>query len=207
MTDVRVGYCSRQAATFAVRYWHYSATMPAGKLVTVGCWEDGAFVGAIIYGRGNAPHLGDAFDLDHTELCELTRVAFRDHASPLSAALAESLRLLHRASPKLRLVLSFADPDHGHHGGLYQAANWYYLGPTAARTQYRTPDGRLLNNRVVSPDGYKRQFGRRVPVPRTGDCTPVHAPPKHRYGYPLDKAMRRRLAARAEPYPKPEAAR
>ncbi len=43
--------CSHKAAKFAVENWHYSHSMPAGKLVKYGVWEHGKFVGSIIFSR------------------------------------------------------------------------------------------------------------------------------------------------------------
>ena len=50
--DLRVDWCSYEAAKYAVEHWHYSRSMPVGKLLTVGVWENGEFVGAVIYAWG-----------------------------------------------------------------------------------------------------------------------------------------------------------
>lgn len=47
MTDLRLDFCSHEAAKHAVLRWHYSRAMPAAKLVRIGVWEDGRFVGAM----------------------------------------------------------------------------------------------------------------------------------------------------------------
>ena len=131
MTDApTVAPCSRDAAKFAVEHWHYTQTMPSGKLVTHGVWERDRYIGAIVYGRGATPNLGRRYDLTMTEVCELVRIAFRDHQTPVSQSLAASLRLLADSNPGLRCVFSFADTAQGHHGGIYQATNWLYLGHT-----------------------------------------------------------------------------
>ena len=69
------------------------------------------------------------FGLESTEACELVRVALapgRHH--PTSQCLAQSLKLLRRQSPGLRLVVSYADTKEGHLGIIYQATNWLFLG-------------------------------------------------------------------------------
>jgi hypothetical protein len=38
--DLKVDFCSYEAAKYAVEHWHYSKTMPAGKTVKIGAWED-----------------------------------------------------------------------------------------------------------------------------------------------------------------------
>jgi hypothetical protein len=190
MTDLVVSPCSRKAAEHAVLRWHYSAQMPTGKLVTFGVWEDGDYVGAILYGRGASPYLLTAYGLDQTEGCELVRVALRRHTTPVSQAVASTLRQLRDVAPGLRVVVSFADPKEGHHGGIYQAGNWVYTGMSNPVTEYLI-GGRWRHTRGA----YWNAKGREIPK-RT-------APGKHRYVYPLDRQMRRRLSKLALPYPQP----
>jgi len=127
-----VAPCSHAAAQYAVSHWHYSKCLPPPKLFSLGVWEgdEARFVGAVVYSRGATQKLVSRFGLDMTEGCELVRVALRDHLAPVSQVVAESLRQLKRANPGLRLVVSFADPYQGHHGGIYQAGNWIYAGET-----------------------------------------------------------------------------
>src|SRR5688572_27900813 len=108
--------------------WHYSRRMPRCKLAKIGAWEDGRFIGAVVFGRGATPNIGSPFGLDQTEVCELVRVALRDHRAPVSQIMAEARRKLRETSPGLRVIVSFADTAQDHHGGIYQADNWIYLG-------------------------------------------------------------------------------
>jgi hypothetical protein len=193
--------CSSKAARWAVEQWHYSRTMPVGKLVRLGVWEHGEFVGAVIFGLGASPHLARSLDVKGTECCELVRVALKEHEAPVTEIVAEAIRVLRRHSPGLRLVVSFADPFHGHVGRIYQAGNWLYLGTTAPATAYRDRRGKLHHSRVVTGSGYVVQFGRMTKVPKPSDLTKVELPGKHRYAMPLDRALRRRLARVAQPYP------
>ena len=45
MADLRLDWCDQKAARYAVEMWHYSRSMPSSKLVRVGVWEGGRFVG------------------------------------------------------------------------------------------------------------------------------------------------------------------
>jgi len=58
-----LAFCSHDAAKHAVMRWHYSRAMPKSKLVRLGVWEDGRFVGAIIYGLGANRHIARPFGL------------------------------------------------------------------------------------------------------------------------------------------------
>jgi hypothetical protein len=117
--ELRLDWCSYEAAKYAVEHWHYSMAMPAGKNIYVGVWENGEFTGAIIYGMGATPQLGKPYRLGIYQVCELVRVALRKHYTPVTRLLAIAIRMVHRHNPGLRLIVSFADPSQGHHGGIY----------------------------------------------------------------------------------------
>src|SRR5687767_9189250 len=98
LADLRADWCSHSAALFACRCWHYSRSLPAGKLVKVGYWVCGAFVGAIIFSRGNTPHIGGPFGLTQDQVVELTRVALGAHDTPTSRFVAVALSFLRKQS-------------------------------------------------------------------------------------------------------------
>lgn len=168
--------------------WHYSKTMPTGKLVKIGVWEDGRFIGAVLFGRGASPNLGKAYGLNQGECCELVRVALDKHHAPVTQIVASSIRLLCGQSAGLRLIVSFADPMQGHVGSVYQAGNWIYAGQTGEKHQYYL-DGRWRHTRSVWYD------------PRRPDAAHRLDEGKHRYLMPLDRGMRRQVAPLAQPYP------
>ena len=144
-----LAFCFRKAALFAVKVWHYSRTLPAGRLVCVGVWEGGVFVGVVIFGRGASSEIASPFGLQQSGVCELTRVALGPHQAPTSKIVALAVRLLRRQSPGLRLIVSYADPEHGHHGGIYQAMNWQFIGTTNRESLIRL-NGRLFHPRTVA---------------------------------------------------------
>lgn len=214
---LRLDWATTAATRLACERWHYAASMPTGKLVRIGVWEDGRFVGVIVYSRGASPHLGAKWGLDHTEICELTRVALRDHVTPVSKMLAISIRMLRRSNPGLRLAVSFADPHKGHHGGIYQAAGWIYTGTSGETIEYFVGGKwkhvksmyvpRAFADRAGKDAAWRHKKGVYYRLKRLGllDSTPKRVlPGKHRYVYPLDPALRALAEERALPYPKPE---
>ena len=102
----------------------------------------------------------------------------------------------------MRLIVSFADPNQGHIGTIYQAGNWLYSGFANSTPKYRTKDGRVLHNRQVSKTGVKPQYGEMRAVPKIEDCEVIPQLDKHRYLYPLDDAMRKQIEPLRQPYPK-----
>jgi len=202
-----------KAASYAVMHWHYSRSLPVGRLVKFGAWENERFIGVVIFSRGSSNTLGARYGLTQTQVCELTRVALRDHEAPVSRLVAACLRQLKRDSPGLRLVISFADPGEGHHGGIYQAGNWIYTGMADPARFFRL-HGKEIHERNLSGSFQTHDPAQaRRKMPRNVAWLREHVDPaaevimkqgKHRYLYPLDRAMRRQVTRLAKPYPAAE---
>jgi len=200
--SLRLDFCSHQAAKHAVLRWHYSRKMPASKLVRIGVWEAGKFLGVILYGVGANRHLARPFGLETTEGCELVRVALAPgRKSPTSKCLAISLRLLQRQSPGLRLVVSYADMKEGHLGTIYQATNWLFVG--SSKQSYLKVRGKIEHPRSLydrfGPKGQSVPWLQAHVDPR---AQRVAMPAKLKYVWPLDRTLRPQLASIAQPYPK-----
>jgi len=187
--------------------------MPIGKIVKIGVWEGGEFVGCVLYSTGASPQLHKAFGINRMEVCELVRIALAEHRAPVSRITAISLKFLKRRCPKLRLVVSFADPEQGHLGTIYQAGNWGYLGRSTAGIYFRMPDGTVTHNRnLAGPKGFgagsptraaQASYSRRLRDGlESGAIKKVTTRPKFKYVYPLDSGMRQQLEAIKKPYPK-----
>lgn len=188
--DLKIDWATHEAAKYAVENWHYSRSMPAGKLVKVGAWENGKFIGVVIFGRGANNNIGKPYGLNQVESCELVRIALRDHRTPVSRIAAIAIKFLSKNSPGLRLMISYADPMQGHHGGIYQAGNWTYCGRSQAQ-QAVIHCGKVMHKRTA-----KSRFGSIKGMEKS----PVTW--KHKYLMPLDAEMRKRILPLARPYPK-----
>jgi len=193
MTELKVDWCSYQAAKYAVEHWHYSRRMPAGRNVYIGVWESGEFIGAVLFGLGSGSSTnGKRYGLASShEMAELTRVALREHKAPVSQIVAQAIRLVKKQSPGLRLLISMADPAQGHVGAIYQAMNWVYTGVTKPDVLYFSR-GEWVHHRTATSRGSAKGLPSKK------------LPPKHRYLYPLDRAMRRQIEPLRKPYPKRE---
>ncbi len=197
-----VDWCSLKAAQYAVQHWHYSGSLPPQPHVRVGVWEDTNFIGCIIFARGANNNLYLPYGLEQTEGCELVRVALRQHQTPVSRLLRIAIKKLKSFCPGMRLVVSFADPNHGHHGGIYQASGWIYTGRTSPRKMYEDKNGKLWHSRVCSETGTTQAFRKTRRVPRPSECRMINIEGKHRYLLPLDSEIRQRILPLSQPYPK-----
>lgn len=194
---LRLDWCTHAAAKYAVENWHYSKRMPMPPLVRVGVWEGGKFIGCVLFGRGANASLGSPYSLDQTQCAELVRVAMTSHVVPVTRVVALAIKFLAKHSPGLRLVVSFADPSRGHHGGIYQGGNWTYAGTSLPEWEY-LHNGRWKHSREMRGGA----FGNTPVLSDYSGLPKRQSPGKHRYLMPLDDAMRAQIAPLAKPYPK-----
>jgi hypothetical protein len=178
--------------------------MPAFKLVTMGAWEDDEFIGTVIFGSGACSTYGQKYGLKNNEVCELVRVAMRNHQTPITRIVKIALKMLKKNFPNIRLVISFADPEHNHLGKIYQAGNWIYTG-TGGTTPYFVANGKIIHTRTITklfgPKGIRANVAS-VRKYFNDPTAHTHTPTaKYRYIMPLDKEIRAQIEPMAKPYP------
>lgn len=198
--NLKIDWASYDAALYACKNWHYSKCLPIGKLVKVGVWEDGRYIGCVVYSRGTAKDLGTKYGLDQTECVELTRVALTKHKTPVSRILAISFKFLKKSNEKIKLIVSFAARSENHHGGIYQATNWIYTGESAANSDaiYK---GRRIPNRTIGVIKKKYNMNEKELIQK-GILSDIRRMTKHRYLMPLDNNVKTRILSLSKPYPK-----
>lgn len=195
---LKVAPCGYDAAKYAVENWHYSRCLPSFKRFTLGVWEDERFIGTVIFSLGAAPQAHRPYNIEKTEVCELTRVALKKHKTPVSRIVAIAIKELKRKSDRLRLIVSYADPEQDHVGTIYQAGGWIYSGPTDACEQFEyVKTGERVHTKTI-------RTGRRgyaTELKRSGIIRSVKVW-KHKYLMPLDSEMRSKIEPLRKPYPK-----
>lgn len=193
--ELRLDWCSHEAAKYACEKWHYSRCVPKSKLAKIGVWESGRFIGVVLFGVGATADLVKRYGLSHTQGCELVRVALCDHVTPVSRIVAVALKIIKKAFPGIRLVVSFADPEQGHVGAIYQAGGWLFSGMSAASDEY------IYKGKRWQGRSFRNSFKGMEKHP---DVKIVKGSSKHRYLMPLDDEMRQRIEPLRKPYPKRE---
>ncbi len=202
MTELKVAWATYEAAKFACENFHYSRSLPAGKSVKIGAWEDGQFIGVVIFSRGANNRIGSPYGLTQKECCELTRVALTKHQSFVSEIIAKAIRFLKEQSPNVQLIVSYSDLEQDHHGGIYQATNWIYEGKTDGERYF------ILHGKRIHPKTIHSRYGTgsqrlewlREHVDPGAEAYQTNG--KHKYLMPLNKKMRRRILPLNKPYPK-----
>lgn len=192
--NLKLDWCGSDAAKYACEKWHYSGCVPNAG-VKIGVWEDGEFVGVVLYGIGaGASTNGKRYGLaPQREIAELVRVALSGkQKTPTSRIVSISIKMVKRMNPNLRMLISFADEmGQGHHGGIYQAMNWVYTGTFTGVCGYIV-NGKKCHLRTLT--------GKNQPPIPCG-AIPIETK-KHRYLYPFDSEIKQRVEKFKQPYPK-----
>lgn len=174
--NLRLDWCSHDVAKYACQNFHYARKMVTGATIKIGVWENGKFIGCVIYGKGANNNALKKYGLKSWEGCELMRVALKEHTTPVTKILRISRVLLFQKAPKLKIIVSYADPEQSHKGIIYQADNWVYEGLTDRVDYYIDKKGVELHWRKAR---YAQKRGEILQM--------FYKPGKHKYIYPLDK--------------------
>ena len=194
---------SYKAVQYACRYFHYAKAVPQA-LCSFSVFNDaGEWCGCIVYSLGANQYLGRKFGLVQGEVCELVRVALNGRHGSTSKAVAISLKLLKKVNPLLKLVVSYADCDQEHTGTIYQATNWIYAGLVelnGGTPKFRIK-GKVTHARSLGSRGWKANIDW---IRKYKDATAelVYTKGKHKYLFPLTKAVEDRCRPHSKPYPK-----
>jgi hypothetical protein len=183
--------------------------VPNQKTVKIGIWENGNFIGCVLWGDGANQNIGKPYGIKSIEVCELVRIALTNHRTPVTRIVRIAISFLRKHCPGIRLIVSFADPEMGHVGSVYQAGNWIYAGKTVAADEYIVNGIRMHGRALRSTRSTHRLGGIKTSNVKewaetalNATVSTVHGSSKHRYLMPLDDEMRERIKPLAKPYPK-----
>lgn len=184
----------------ATKDWHYTGTVASANVRGFSVFEDGEFIGVITFGSGASPSIGAPFGVSQRSTCELTRIALKPgHRTPVSRIIRVAAMLLKRREKRLRVCVSYADSGQGHHGGVYQAAGWVYLGKCASHA-YEVRQHRMHPRTCASRFGSQSVTWLRRNV--DPHARRVQLPPKHKYVWFWDDRLRKRVEHLIQPYPR-----
>ena len=194
---IHIDWATYQASKYACLNWHYSKCLPSslGKRVSVGAWENDEFIGVVVFGHGANPNIGSPYGLTIIECVELTRIALKPkHKTEVSKIMAIALKFLKKSQPGIKLVVSYADQAQGHHGGIYQAGNWIYVG------SMKGVPSLFYKGKVWHAKALRTSF----PMLKHSDPSIKKIPSgdKHKYLMPFDNDIRVKIIQLALPYPK-----
>lgn len=139
---------SRKAAIQTIKKYHYLHSVPSGKshYFLIGS----TIVVYNIPANYNVAKFLLGPDAENGSVWELGRLWAPDGHPPnsLTTAISKSLGIFRPLERHVHAIVAYADPNAGHHGGIYHAASWRYCGQCEESRLYRTPDGILVSRRA-----------------------------------------------------------
>lgn len=192
----RVEPISFQTAKPFVLKWHYSGKVKG--LIIQYCFglfrprpeffDISELVGVMIYALPPMPRVSAKYCPDNPDGCiELVRLCCIDDTpkNVESFFISKTLRWL-KKNTEMELVISYADPVHGHTGIIYRASNFEYVGVTEARKRYII-DGVAYHERAFGRPftSYKFEVARQRYDNGDPDVYFEKQKPKHIYKYEL----------------------
>jgi hypothetical protein len=176
--EILIGH-ARDLAVDTIRRNHYTRSVPSGKSHYLK-FEDAIVVWSIpannniakyVLGwKGNVWELSRLWAPDGHEKNLLTRA--------ISAAV-EAIRRLENPDA----LVSYADPNAGHKGGVYRAASWLYHGKSEEVRTYRGPDGNTVARRAF----HSGKTGMKKADIEAMGYTELKLPGKERFVKPLSR--------------------
>ena len=148
-------------------------------------------IGAMIYSKPATNNTWKSYKSlgaeTEEDVLELRRLCCVDNTPSLTESwfIGASLDWLVKNTDK-KVVVSYADPDKGHEGRIYQASNFKYEGKSGASQVLQLPNGEIVHWRNTgwkdSPTSkeYRRMW-------KSGEAKVIKMPPKHRYSYNLEQ--------------------
>lgn len=167
-----------------IRTFHYTRSVPSGKTHIF------TFESAIVLFSIPANHNISRWLVNEpNKVWELSRLWAPDghRRNLLTEAISFAVRSFRQLEPAALAVVSYADPNAGHLGGVYRAASWVYLGQSEEGRSYRDKDGHLHPRRAFH-QGSNSMTKREIEALGYEE---VRLPGKHRFAKGLSKQGRR----------------
>lgn len=193
MKDYKIELIDKKIAKKIIIDNHYSHAWSSCRYA-LGLILDGEVVGVAVYGFpiGRLVIKSISPILENTDVLELTRLFVYDSEGKNTESyfISQTFKWL-RENTKIKCLISYADPQHGHLGIIYQATNWLYQGNKTALVKNYT---HYMFGEALHP---------RTCVARYGTIKPkilkkidpnyerVWMPNKHRYIYIIDKKSKK----------------
>lgn len=146
---------THKEAKLFIEKWHYSNKIPTGRNVFFGCFIDDILYAVANYGDGvntfqanflkKVTGKQDVTNKNMYELKRLCRIEPKNNAIPLTKFISKCHKLLKKKG--IKYIVSFSDPQYGHNGGIYRAANFQNLGKTNRETHFMDQTGKIRHRR------------------------------------------------------------
>lgn len=177
---------ARKKAETTIRERHYTHCVPSGKSYYV-AYDDAIVVWSIPANKNIARFIL-GFD---GKVWELSRLWAPDGHRPnlLTEAISAAVGVLRSHEKNIDALVSYADPNAGHEGGVYRAASWLYHGQSEESRVYVDSSGQSVARRAFH-SGSKGMT--KAEIAALG-YVQKKLPGKQRFVRPLSRAAKRKL--------------
>lgn len=210
---MRLEVASNKAIKYACMNFHYAKSVPVNIFGYSVFNDNTEWCGVVLFGSGANNNLASQYRLNQGNVLELVRVALNGKQESTSKALSLSLKILKKAVPLCKLIISYADKDQEHTGIIYQATNWFYVGTSMQNTtdsswivNRKRYHGRIISDWIKAKGGLNG-LSRKEFLQKHYDQNAKEyiTKGKIKYIYPLDKSMLPLCKELSKPYPKKHA--
>lgn len=178
---------------------HYAHRIPSISYA-YGLFDEGLMVGVVTYGKPSShpQRTGVCGDSLSKHVLELNRLCLTNNKkNEASQLVSASLKML----PKPAIILSYADPEQGHVGYIYQATNFIYCGLTAKRTDWMVKGLEHLHGQTIADRyRYHPKPSEAIRAEHGDNFYLKDRPRKHRYIYFTGSKTQRKVFKKALRY-------
>lgn len=183
--------CERIEIRDFIEKHHYSGSI--NGVMASHCFKllDGdRIIGAMLYGKLGMANAWKKYADSSDDVIELRRLVLVDNtlSNAESFFIGKTLKYL-KQNTKIKTVVSYADPNHGHSGIVYRATNFKHVGMTSKGKVIIWND-RLYHDKAIRTkyNGQLKPFAVRLKTALdAGEAKYVEQVPKHIYIYELRK--------------------
>ena len=150
--DLTINICELNEIRSFIETHHYSHNINGVKVTY--CFKveyEGKLVGAVLFGAMSTT-AWKKFSTKEKDVLELRRLVLLDLAGKNceSRVIGFCLRYIRKNDKSIKVIVSYADPNHGHSGVIYKASNFQYLGKSSPDKGYIDKEtGKVYHSRAL----------------------------------------------------------
>ena len=189
--ELKIRECDRREISEFIETHHYSKSINGVKSSACFAVEyEGRLVGAVLYGQMSTT-AWKRFGDNEKEVMELRRLVLLDECpfNSESRVVGWTIRWIRRECRDVKVIVSYADPNHGHTGVIYKAANFQLYGMSGKDKGFRDVEsGKIYHSRALRTKykGDYKPFVKRLRQRlEDGLLEPIELKPKYCYTFNL----------------------
>ena len=131
--NYNVKICERSYIKDFIEKWHYSKSINGlhGSHYFV-LLDNDKIIGAMIYGKLGMASVWTKYGKKENDVIELNRLCCIDDTKKNTESyfIAKTIKWLKKHT-NIKVIISYADPEYGHNGGIYKATHFTQIGKTS----------------------------------------------------------------------------